>query len=114
MRPWLERLWYPQGDRGLSHALLTPALAAASRLFRAAAASKSLLARAPHRVEGARVVSVGNLTVGGSGKTPAVIFLAQLAQRHGKRVGVLSRGYGRTSTAPRAFDASALPSVEEV
>ncbi len=45
----------------------------------------------------ARVVSVGNLTVGGSGKTPMVIYLAQLLKREGKKAGVLSRGYGRKS-----------------
>ena len=40
------------------------------------------------------VVSIGNLTVGGSGKTPAVAALAGWASRQGYRVAVLSRGYG--------------------
>jgi len=40
------------------------------------------------------VVSVGNITVGGTGKTPAVIMLAQWAKEEGYRVAVLSRGYG--------------------
>lgn len=44
---------------------------------------------------GAKVISVGNITVGGSGKTPFVIFLANMLNDAGKRVGVLSRGYGR-------------------
>ena len=43
----------------------------------------------------AKVISVGNITVGGSGKTPLVIFLANMLNDAGKRVGVLSRGYGR-------------------
>ena len=41
------------------------------------------------------VVSVGNLTVGGTGKTPTVLWLAQLAKDQGLRPGVLARGYGR-------------------
>ena len=40
------------------------------------------------------VLSVGNLTVGGTGKTPAVVMLAKWARREGFRVAVLSRGYG--------------------
>ena len=40
------------------------------------------------------VVSIGNLTVGGTGKTPAVIMLARWASDEGYRVAVLSRGYG--------------------
>jgi tetraacyldisaccharide 4'-kinase len=46
------------------------------------------------------VVSVGNLTVGGSGKTPLVSALARELLRKGERVAVLSRGYGRRSSAP--------------
>ena len=41
------------------------------------------------------VVSVGNLSVGGSGKTPFVIALGELLQARGIRFDILSRGYGR-------------------
>lgn len=41
------------------------------------------------------VISVGNLTVGGSGKTPVVAHLARLLQAHGERPAILSRGYAR-------------------
>ena len=43
------------------------------------------------------VVSVGNLTVGGTGKTPIVITLAEAFRDKGFRPVILSRGYGRTS-----------------
>ena len=42
-----------------------------------------------------KVVSIGNLTLGGTGKTPMVIFLAVLFKNLDKKVAVLSRGYGR-------------------
>lgn len=46
------------------------------------------------------VVSIGNLSTGGAGKTPLTIALAQLLTAHGIHVDVLSRGYGRRSTLP--------------
>ena len=41
------------------------------------------------------VISVGNVTVGGTGKTPTVMWLVEKARREGYEVGVLARGYGR-------------------
>ena len=43
------------------------------------------------------MISVGNLTVGGTGKTPIVILVTEWLLAEHKRVAVLSRGYGRTS-----------------
>ncbi|GIU13857.1 tetraacyldisaccharide 4'-kinase [Shewanella glacialipiscicola] len=40
------------------------------------------------------VIIVGNITVGGSGKTPTVIYLIELLRQHGFKPGVISRGYG--------------------
>jgi len=45
------------------------------------------------------VISVGNLTLGGTGKTPIVIRLAEWLLAEGRSVAILSRGYGRTSGA---------------
>ena len=42
-----------------------------------------------------KVVSVGNITAGGTGKTPAVIYLSQFFKKRNYKVAVLSRGYGR-------------------
>jgi tetraacyldisaccharide 4'-kinase len=50
------------------------------------------------------VISVGNLSTGGSGKTPLVIALARLLTKRGFRVDVLSRGYGRRSAVAARVD----------
>jgi tetraacyldisaccharide 4'-kinase len=91
---WLERAWY--SHEALPQALHAP-LAAASWAFEKGARWNAALwdrgLRKPSRVA-ARVISVGNLTVGGAGKTPVVIHLAQELVALGARVAVLSRGYG--------------------
>lgn len=44
------------------------------------------------------VISIGNIAVGGTGKTPMTIYIAGLLMAKGFRVGIVSRGYGRKST----------------
>jgi tetraacyldisaccharide 4'-kinase len=46
------------------------------------------------------VISVGNITVGGTGKTPCVIWLAQMLKERGFKPAILSRGYGSKSSEP--------------
>lgn len=48
------------------------------------------------------VIVIGNITAGGTGKTPLVLWLAQFLIAHDKRPGIISRGYGATRTHPRA------------
>ncbi len=45
----------------------------------------------------AAVISVGNVTMGGTGKTPCVLYLAEQMRRAGRQPGILTRGYGRHS-----------------
>jgi tetraacyldisaccharide 4'-kinase len=76
----------------VSARLLSAALAPAGWLYGAVTTAKRRLA-APHRAR-ATVLCVGNLTAGGSGKTPVVQALARNLQACGHRVVILSRGYG--------------------
>lgn len=56
------------------------------------------------------VIVVGNITVGGTGKTPLVAWLAQLLKRSGYRPGIVSRGYrGSSRTWPRYVTAASSP-----
>jgi tetraacyldisaccharide 4'-kinase len=55
------------------------------------------------------VISVGNLSAGGSGKTPFVILLGELLRWRGIRFDVLSRGYGRKTRGVLPVDPGGLP-----
>lgn len=65
---------------------------------------------ASHKVK-VPVVVVGNITVGGAGKTPLVIYLAQLLQQQGLRPGILLRGYKNTAKISLLVYANADPKV---
>jgi tetraacyldisaccharide 4'-kinase len=60
--------------------------------------------RRPAQRLGWPVVSIGNLSVGGAGKTPLVICLARLLEREGFHADVLSRGYGRSGQTVERVD----------
>jgi len=103
MRGALTQLWYGNA-RGA--ALLAPLawLYGALMSARRRAYERGLLRR--YGV-GCPVVVVGNLTVGGTGKTPLVAWLARQLQTQGYRVGILSRGYGSRAHAARLVGANA-------
>lgn len=61
-----------------------------------------------HKLSGA-VISVGNISVGGSGKTPFVILLGNLLKERGIPFDVLSRGYGRKTREVLAVDPNGSP-----
>ena len=58
------------------------------------------------------VIVIGNISVGGSGKTPLIIALISYLQKKGVKVGVISRGYGGdTSQMPTLVSATSLPHI---
>jgi tetraacyldisaccharide 4'-kinase len=90
----IERIWF--GDDRSSRAARA-ALVPAERLFATAAGLRTLLYDAgwvKGRAASIPVVSVGNLTVGGSGKTPIAAWIARWLLDHGARPSIVMRGYG--------------------
>jgi tetraacyldisaccharide 4'-kinase len=88
---WIEREWQRLGGvalLGLPFALLFGAAAAARRFLYRHRILPSWRAPVP-------VIIVGNITVGGSGKTPLAIEILEILQRRGYTPGVVARGYGR-------------------
>lgn len=91
-----QRLWYQSKPLWLRLLLwpLSCVFAACVRLRRTAYRVGLF-----HAVKvGKPVIVVGNITVGGTGKTPFVMWLAGLLRLHGWRVGIVLRGYGGAST----------------
>ncbi|HEX4118702.1 MAG TPA: tetraacyldisaccharide 4'-kinase [Rhizomicrobium sp.] len=79
---------------GVAAALLAPLGA----LYGLSVAWKARHAK-PYRAR-AKVICVGNLTAGGSGKTPVALAIAALLQAQGRKVFFLTRGYGGSETGP--------------
>ena len=100
----LQRLWYQSQPRWL-FVLLIPL----SCVFFVAVTLRRALYRW-RLFEAGRVsvpvIVIGNVTVGGTGKTPFVIWLAERLRARGRKVGIILRGYGgRSAHWPRAVDA---------
>ncbi len=108
MAGWLERSWY-----GSNRPLLP--LAPLEWLFCSVAASRraaySSGDKSPYRAP-VPVVVVGNISIGGTGKTPFTLWLLELLKAQGYRPGVVSRGYGgKAPTYP--FEVTPASSVLE-
>jgi tetraacyldisaccharide 4'-kinase len=100
-RSTIERLWQPELTS--FHAPLWAALTPLSALYRGALAVRAQWWRRMARASPVATISIGNLTVGGNGKTPFTLFLARLLQTEGYRVGIVSRGYGRQRSVGSAL-----------
>lgn len=97
---YLTGLWFSQRRPPLWLRALVP-------FYRTAAGRR---ARVTKERPPSPVIVVGNITVGGSGKTPVVAALAKMLQHAGHAPAVISRGYGgQGSEAPRAVTPSSDP-----
>src|SRR5258708_4044972 len=96
----MERLW----QRDLPAGLLPvwPGLAAVAGLYRVGVSARHLYWRMMKQRSRVLTVSIGNLAVGGTGKTQFTLFVADRLQGHGLRIGIVSRGYGRARSKVRA------------
>lgn len=105
MSGWLQKQW-----AGITpwHALLLPL----SLLFGLLAGLRRVVFRLGLR-RAVRlpvpVIVVGNITAGGAGKTPLVLWLAETLKKHGLRPGIVSRGYGGRVTVPRPVEMDSDP-----
>ena len=105
---FLQRMWYDRHAAWFSLLLLP-----LSWLFRLVVAARRVAYRIgllPSIRVARPVVVIGNITVGGTGKTPFTIWLADQLQRKRKRVGIVLRGYGgRSDHWPRDVDQDSAP-----
>jgi len=102
---WLNRIWYegrppPWWLRSLAG--LYGAVAAVRRELYRSNLRRSIRLEVP-------VIVVGNLSVGGTGKTPLVLWLTEQLKVLGFAPGIVTRGFGGRDRGPRLLDATAEP-----
>lgn len=113
LRTLADRAW--GGSPGLPARVLRTLLAPLGRIYGWAMLLRvRAYSRGCKRINPARlpVISVGNLTLGGTGKTPLTLFLAAHLARKGFRPAVVLRGYGgRAGSGPLAVEPGADPAL---
>ena len=103
----LERHW--QRVTPVSAALLPVSLIfGAAAAVRRCAYRRGLLTQRRLRVP---VIVIGNITVGGTGKTPLVLWLARFLLQHGRRPGIVSRGYRGSAAGPMEVTPRSEPAL---
>ena len=110
MKTWqtkLNHLWYRPRPGWLSYLLLPLAWIFTLIVF----VRRWFYGKYRHRVTQLEVpvIIVGNITVGGTGKTPLVIYLVELLRHYGYHPGVVSRGYHGNSVASQVVDSASDP-----
>lgn len=104
MRRWLERVWYrPDPPPWFLRILVKPYIGIASLV---GAQQRAHANRLP-----VPVVVIGNISVGGTGKTPCVQWLTGCLRELGWHPGIVSRGYGGQGPFPRQVDPDSNPAL---
>ena len=107
MKSWLTRRWYGSARAPWFLRPLAWLFGLVARLRRRSQQDKARETRLP-----VPVVVVGNIAVGGTGKTPFVIWLVEHLRQWGWKPGVVSRGYGGDAgTWPQQVTASSAPAT---
>ncbi len=107
MNNWLQQQWYRLGPW---HLLLWPV----SLVFLMLVTLRRLLYKVgliPSVRLSVPVIVVGNIAVGGAGKTPLVIWLAEFLREQGYTPGVISRGYGGKGVVPHSVSSASDPAL---
>ncbi len=105
MRAWLERVWFDHAPGGVWLLPLSALFGCMVGLRRLGYRLGLFYSAHP----GKPVVVIGNITVGGVGKTPLTVWLAEELQARGWRVGIVTRGYGGTLTGPVSVTSQSDP-----
>lgn len=128
MRQWIEpevRRWW-RGESGISGIVMDAVTAPVEHAFRWGVARRNQKydeGRYPVHRPAVPVISIGNLTVGGTGKTPFTAWLAARLDRAGVRPGIVLRGYGQDElrlhrhwhpTLPSAASSDRIPAIQQV
>jgi tetraacyldisaccharide 4'-kinase len=99
LRTALQAFWAPSSPKGAVSRILSILLAPLSVLYALVLRVRRLLYRKgilPKKRVDAPVISIGGVRVGGSGKTPFAQWMARRLSERGRRVVLLTRGYGRS------------------
>ncbi len=105
---WLQRVWY--GDSAARWVLLPLSLLYGGVGWLRKSLFRAGVFKSEH--PGVPVIVIGNLTAGGTGKTPVTIWLAAALKERGFNPGIVSRGYGGSkSGSPMRVDGASDPAV---
>ena len=108
----LDHYWY---ERGIIPFLLILPLLPLSQIYCGVVGIRRLLYRLSilkHQKLPVPVIIVGNINIGGTGKTPLVVYLCALFKRNGYQPGIISRGYkGKAQVWPQIVTSNSNPSL---